>query len=49
MRGYKRDLDCNQGPLRRVRQELAKRGYELTEVRILDLLILYAVAPAPAG
>jgi len=49
VRGYKRDLDHNQGPLQRVRQELARRGYELTEVRILDLLILYAAAPAPAS
>jgi Family of unknown function (DUF6308) len=46
VRGYKRDLDCNEGPLRRVQQELARRGYEITEVRILDLLILYAAAPA---
>jgi Family of unknown function (DUF6308) len=49
VRGYKRELDHNQGPLQRVRQELARRGYELTEVRILDLLILYAAAPAPAS
>ena len=46
---YKHDLDRNQGPVRTVRQELASRGYELTEVRILDLLILYAAAPAPVG
>jgi len=46
VRGYKCDLDRNQGPVRTVRQELASRGYELTEVRILDLLILYAAAPA---
>jgi len=49
VRGYKRDLDRNQGPLRIVQEELARRGYELTEVRILDLLILYAAAPAPVG
>ena len=49
VRGYKCDLDRNQGPVRTVRQELASRGYELTEVRILDLLILYAAAPAPVG
>jgi hypothetical protein len=47
--GYKHDLDHNQGPLQTARQELARRGYELTEVRILDLLILYAAAPAPAS
>ena len=46
VRGYKHDLDHNQGPLRIVQEELARRGYELTEVRILDLLILYAAAPA---
>jgi hypothetical protein len=39
VRGYKRDLDRNSGALRAVRRELARRGYELTEVRILDLLI----------
>ena len=49
VRGYKCDLDRNQGPLRIVQEELARRGYELTEVRILDLLILYAAAPAPVG
>jgi hypothetical protein len=42
MRGYKRDLDRNRAAVRAVRQELAKRSYELTEVRILDLLILSA-------
>jgi Family of unknown function (DUF6308) len=39
VRGYKRDLDRNRAPLRAVRQELARRGHHLTEVRILDLLI----------
>jgi hypothetical protein len=38
-RGYKRDLDRNRAAVRAVRQELARRSYELTEVRILDLLI----------
>ena len=47
--GYKHDLDRNQGPVQTVRQELARRSYELTEVRILDLLILYAAAPPPAS
>jgi Family of unknown function (DUF6308) len=42
VRGYQRDLDRNQLALRAVRQELAGRGYGLTEVRILDLLILSA-------
>lgn len=40
--GYKRDLDRNRAALRAVRQELARRGHGLTEVRILDLLILSA-------
>jgi hypothetical protein len=39
VRGYKRDLDRNRAALRLIRQELATRGYALTEVRILDLLI----------
>jgi hypothetical protein len=39
VRGYKRDLDRNRGPLRAVRRGLSTRGYELTEVRALDLLI----------
>jgi Family of unknown function (DUF6308) len=40
--GYKRDLDRNQAAVRAVRAELARSGYALTEVRILDLLILSA-------
>ncbi len=40
VRGYKRDLDHNRAAVRVVRQELAKRSHMLTEVRILDLLIL---------
>jgi hypothetical protein len=39
VRGYKRDLDRNAKAMRRLRQELAGRGHEVTEVRILDLLI----------
>jgi Family of unknown function (DUF6308) len=46
VRGYKRDLDANWAAVRAVRQELATRDYELTEVRILDLLILSAGAAA---
>jgi hypothetical protein len=45
VRGYKRDLDSNRAQLRAVREELARRGYELTEVRILDLLIWSVAAP----
>jgi hypothetical protein len=40
VRGYKRDLDRNRAAVRATAQELARRSYGLTEVRILDLLIL---------
>jgi hypothetical protein len=46
VRGYKRDLDRNWAAVRAARQQLAARNYELTEVRILDLLILSAAAAA---
>jgi Family of unknown function (DUF6308) len=46
VRGYHRDLDRNRSALRAVRQELAGRRYRLTEVRLLDLLILSAEAAA---
>jgi Family of unknown function (DUF6308) len=46
VRGYKRDLDRNWAAVRAARQQLATRNYELTEVRILDLLILSAAAAA---
>jgi hypothetical protein len=46
VRGYKRDLDANGAAVRAVRQELAARNYQLTEVRILDLLILSVEAAA---
>jgi hypothetical protein len=39
VRGYKRDLDRNRAALRAVGRALAKRGYTVTEVRILDVLI----------
>ena len=42
--GYKRDLDRNRPTLRALRRELAARGHELTEVRILDLVIWSALA-----
>jgi hypothetical protein len=38
-RGYKRDLDRSRSALGATRRELARRGHDLTEVRILDLLI----------
>jgi hypothetical protein len=44
VRGYKSDLDRNQPALRAIREELARRGHRLTEVRILDLLIWSAMA-----
>jgi hypothetical protein len=46
VRGYQRDLDRNRAAVQVVRQELTSRGYGLTEVRILDLLILSAQAAA---
>ena len=46
-RGYKRDLDHNRAAVRAVRKELARRGEELSEVRILDLLIWSARYRAP--
>jgi hypothetical protein len=39
VRGYRRDLDRNRVAVRRLRRELESRGHQLTEVRILDLLI----------
>ena len=39
VRSYKRDLDLNRAALREVKRSLVKRGYTLTEVRILDVLI----------
>ena len=45
VRSYKRDLDRNRSALRSVQRELVSRGYRLTEVRILDILIWSAYAP----
>ena len=39
VRGYRRDLDRNRAAVRAIRRELVKRGHDITEVRILDLLI----------
>jgi Family of unknown function (DUF6308) len=39
VRSYKEDLDRNGGVLGEVRQELASRGYALSEVRMLDIVI----------
>jgi hypothetical protein len=46
VRGYKRDLDRNRVAVRAIRQELARRSYRLTEVRVLDLLIWSVEAAA---
>jgi len=46
VRGYKRDLDRNRSAVRTVRRELARRSYEVSEVRILDLLIWSVEAAA---
>jgi hypothetical protein len=46
VRGYKRDIDRNRAAMRALRRERAGRGYELSEVRILDLLI-WSVRSAP--
>jgi len=39
VRSYKQDLDRNRAALTEARRGLAQRGYPLTEVRILDMLI----------
>ena len=46
VRSFKRDLDQNREAIRAVRREVARRQYDLTEVRILDLLIWSAEAAA---
>src|SRR6266540_915558 len=45
VRGYKRDLDLNRVAVRALRQELVRRGYDLSEVRIVDLLIWSVEVP----
>jgi hypothetical protein len=44
VRSYKQDLDRNRLALDELKRELASRGYSLTEVRILDVLIWSASA-----
>ncbi|HET7758873.1 MAG TPA: DUF6308 family protein [Gaiellaceae bacterium] len=44
VRSYKQDLDRNCPALRQVARGLAQRDYELTEVRILDVLIWSALS-----
>jgi hypothetical protein len=48
VRGYKRDLDKNRSAVRAIRRELATRGYRVTDVRILDLLIWSVETQQPA-
>jgi uncharacterized protein DUF6308 len=51
-RGYKRDLDRNRSALRPVRRELERRGYEVSAVRLLDILIVstpWRLPPAREG
>lgn len=44
VRGYKQDLDRNRAALSEVKRALAGRGYPLTEVRLLDMLIWSALS-----
>lgn len=46
VRGYKHDLDRNRAVVDAARRELARRGHAVTEVRVLDLLILSAETAA---
>jgi hypothetical protein len=40
VRGYKRDVDLNRGELRAVALELGRRDYDVSAVRLLDILIV---------
>jgi hypothetical protein len=47
VRSYKQDLDRNLAALRQVQRDLVSRGYgPLSEVRVLDVLVWSAYAPA---
>jgi len=46
VRSYKSDLDRNRTTLHAVREELGRQGHDLTEVRVLDLLIWSAQSSA---
>jgi hypothetical protein len=46
VRSYKEDLDRNRSALRELHRELAGRGVDVTEVRLLDLLIWSVAAAA---
>jgi hypothetical protein len=45
VRSYKEDLDRNRAALQELQRELASRGHQATEVRILDLLIWSVSSP----
>jgi hypothetical protein len=49
VRSYKEDVDRNRSVLEEVQRELARREYELTEVRIVDLLIWSRYGRGSAG
>lgn len=49
VRGYKRDLNRSLSALRTVQQELTRRGYEASEVRLFDLLIWAVTSPGSAA
>jgi hypothetical protein len=50
VRGYKRDVDGNRAALRAIRRDVARRGYDIADVRILDLLIWFVETPgSPTG
>ena len=40
VRGYKRDVDRNRSALRSVQRELARRDYDVSAVRLLDMVIV---------
>ncbi len=44
--GYKEDVDRNRSVLQEIMRELTRRGYPLTEVRILDMVIWSVSAAA---
>jgi hypothetical protein len=49
VRAYKGDLDRNRTVLRSIRRQLARRDHQLTEVRILDLVIWSVAAGTPTS
>ena len=48
VRGYKRELDRNRVAMRGLRRALATRGFQLSDVRILDMVI-WSAATGTAG